>query len=54
MKAKSKQEKVIKELKAKIVPVLKKYGVVRAGLFGSVARGEAKKKTPSFSLRRLR
>ncbi len=45
MKAKSEQEKVIKELKAKIVPVLKKYGVVRAGLFGSVVRGEAKKKS---------
>jgi len=45
MKAKSEQEKVIKELKAKIVPILKKYGVVRAGLFGSVVRGEAKKKS---------
>jgi len=45
MKAKSEQEKVIKELKAKIVPVLKKYGVVRAGLFGSVVRGEAKMKS---------
>ncbi len=45
MKSKVKQERVIKELKVKIVPVLKKYGVVRAGLFGSVARGEVKKRS---------
>lgn len=31
------------EIKRKIKPVLKKNGVKRAGLFGSYARGEAKK-----------
>lgn len=35
----------IKEIKAKIVPLLKENDVVRAGLFGSYARGEAKKKS---------
>ena len=30
-------------MKLKIVKVLKKYGVVRAGIFGSYARGENKK-----------
>ena len=32
----------IEEIKGKILPVLKKYGVTRAGIFGSVARGEAR------------
>ena len=31
----------IAELARRLVPVLKRYGVVRAGVFGSVARGEA-------------
>ena len=31
----------VRELAAKLVPVLLRYGVVRAGVFGSVARGEA-------------
>ncbi len=31
------------ELKKKIIPVLKRNGVVKAGIFGSYARGEAKK-----------
>ncbi|MCK4642904.1 nucleotidyltransferase family protein [bacterium] len=31
----------IKQIKDKILPVLKKYGIVCAGIFGSVARGEA-------------
>lgn len=30
----------LNELKQKILPVLKPYGVTRAGLFGSAARGE--------------
>ena len=30
----------IDEIKAAILPILKKYGVKRAGIFGSVARGE--------------
>jgi len=33
----------IEEIKKKILPILKKYGVTRAGIFGSVARGEEKK-----------
>jgi len=35
----------IGELKRKIVPLLKKHGVRKAGIFGSVARGEARKKS---------
>jgi len=31
------------EIKRKAVPLLKKNGVVKAGIFGSYARGEAKK-----------
>ncbi|MBU1622920.1 MAG: nucleotidyltransferase family protein [Candidatus Woesearchaeota archaeon] len=37
--------KEIKEIQRKVVPLLKKYGVVRAGIFGSYARGEQKKKS---------
>lgn len=33
----------IKELKNKIIPVLKRYDVVRAAVFGSFVRGEMKK-----------
>ena len=33
----------IEEIKRKILPILKKYGVTRAGIFGSVVRGEARK-----------
>ena len=33
----------IKKLKSKIVKILKKHGVVRAGIFGSYARGDNKK-----------
>ena len=33
----------IQELKKKIVPILKRNNVKRAGIFGSYARGEAKK-----------
>ena len=32
-------------IKKKAVPILKKSGVVRSAVFGSVARGEAKKKS---------
>jgi uncharacterized protein len=35
--------KEIEKLKKKIVPILKKNNVVRAGIFGSYARGEQKK-----------
>jgi len=34
----------LKEIE-KIIPVLKKHDVVRAGLFGSFARGEARRKS---------
>jgi len=33
----------IKKLKPRIVKILKKHGVVRAGIFGSYVRGENKK-----------
>lgn len=36
-------EKNIEKIKKKIVPLLKKNKVVRAGIFGSYARGEEKK-----------
>ncbi|MCK4526862.1 nucleotidyltransferase family protein [candidate division WOR-3 bacterium] len=32
----------IKEIKSRILPILKRYGVKRAGIFGSVATGEAR------------
>lgn len=35
----------IEEIKGKILPVLKKYGVTRAGIFGSVVRGEAREES---------
>jgi uncharacterized protein len=38
-----KQNKEIEEIKKKIVPLLKKNKIVRAGIFGSYARGEQKK-----------
>ena len=31
----------IDEIKEKIIPILKQYGVTKAGIFGSVVRGEA-------------
>ena len=35
----------LNSLKKIIVPILKKNGVMKAGIFGSVARGEATKKS---------
>lgn len=35
----------IVKIKKKIVPILKKHGVKKAGVFGSVARGEQNKKS---------
>ena len=35
----------IKDIKKRVVPLLKKNDVVKAGIFGSYARGEAKKKS---------
>jgi len=36
-------EKTINDLKEKTTPIFKKYGVIRAGVFGSYARGEITK-----------
>ena len=41
----SKKNKDIRKIQKKIIPILKKNKVVRAGIFGSYARGEAKKKS---------
>ncbi len=35
----------IEKIKSKILPVLKKHKINRAGIFGSYARGEQKKKS---------
>ncbi|MBI4797865.1 MAG: nucleotidyltransferase family protein [Desulfarculus sp.] len=32
----------LRDLAQRLLPVLRRYGVVRAGIFGSVARGEAR------------
>jgi len=37
--------KEIEQIKKKIVPVLKKFNVTKAGIFGSYARGEQKKRS---------
>ena len=37
------ETKKIKQIKSKIIKILKKNNVVRAGIFGSYARGEEKK-----------
>lgn len=38
-------KKVIEKIKPKIVEILRKNGVKKAGIFGSYARGEARKKS---------
>jgi len=35
----------IEKIKSKIMPILKEYKVTKAGIFGSFARGEQKKKS---------
>lgn len=40
-----KNNKQILTLKKKIIPILKKYKIKKAGIFGSYARGEAKKRS---------
>jgi hypothetical protein len=45
LKYKSEEDKRIEKIADKIVPLLKKYGVTRAGIFGSYARGDMKKKS---------
>ena len=39
----SKINKDIRRIRKKVIPILKKNHVVKAGIFGSYARGEAKK-----------
>lgn len=43
MEKSEKKEKLIEKLKKILVPILKRNDVVRAGIFGSFARGEANK-----------
>lgn len=38
-------DKELQQLKTKTTPILKKYGVIRAGVFGSFARDKATKKS---------
>src|SRR3989344_4438318 len=38
-----KKEKILEKIKAKIIPILKKNKVKKAGIFGSYARGEQTK-----------
>ncbi|HLC32093.1 MAG TPA: nucleotidyltransferase family protein [Candidatus Nanoarchaeia archaeon] len=39
----NKKEKILEKIKAKIIPILKKNKVKKAGIFGSYARGEQTK-----------
>ncbi len=41
----TKKTKIRKAISKEIAPALKRNGVVKAGLFGSFARGEARKKS---------
>ena len=41
----SKKNRELSRIKRKIIPILKKNDVVKAGIFGSYARGEAKKRS---------
>ena len=40
-----KESEGMQKIKNKIIPVLKEYKVIKAGIFGSYARGEQKKKS---------
>ena len=40
---KKKKERVLEKIKSKIIKILKKYKIKRAGIFGSYATGEQKK-----------
>ncbi|MBS3156894.1 nucleotidyltransferase family protein [Candidatus Woesearchaeota archaeon] len=40
-----KNNKQILNIKKKIIPVLRKYKIKKAGIFGSYARGDSKKKS---------
>lgn len=39
------KKKEIEEIKEKIIPILKEHKVIKAGIFGSYARGEQRKKS---------
>ncbi len=43
MKEKDNSKINFEEIKKKIAPILKKYNVTKAGIFGSYARGEQKR-----------
>ena len=43
--AKKKETKDLEKLKKVIVKILKKYGIKKAGIFGSYVRGEQKKRS---------
>ena len=45
IKMQSKKPETLASIKRKIIPILKKNHVVRAGIFGSYARGDVKKKS---------
>jgi len=51
---KEKIKKRLEKLKKIIVPILRKNGVVRAGIFGSYARGEQKKNSDIDILVKIR
>ncbi|HLD15230.1 MAG TPA: nucleotidyltransferase domain-containing protein [Candidatus Nanoarchaeia archaeon] len=40
---KDRKKKLLENIKKKIIPILKRYGVKKAGIFGSYAVGKAKK-----------
>ena len=40
-----KKNKDIEEIKQKVIPILKEYKIIKAGIFGSYARGENKKRS---------
>ena len=44
-KKKFKREKGIEDIKQKVIPILMKYKIKKAGLFGSYGRGEQKKES---------
>jgi uncharacterized protein len=45
MNTKLQSNESISSIKKKIIPILKRNHVVKAGIFGSYARGEAKRKS---------
>ncbi len=48
------KDKELQKIAKVAVPILKKRGVVKAGIFGSYARGEAKKKSDIDMLIKVR